>query len=93
MRCIGVFRYAPHLFQQGEDVNKRFMTNEKVLTNIKPKVGSVSSSQLTEARSRDVKTTRFNKTSDVGQALQRVRNQGCVAPKKKSAITRPVVAR
>jgi hypothetical protein len=86
MRCIGVFRATVNNFQMCVDVNRRSRTDEKVLTNIKPKVGSLASSQLTEARAFDLRKSHFTTTSDVTQALRRVRNGGCVPPKKKSAL-------
>lgn len=86
MRSIGVFRTTGN-YQKPLDMLHREITKQQVLNNIKPKVGVLSSSQLTHAKNFELKTQKFNTTTnEMGQALRRVRNQGCVTPPKVGMI-------
>jgi hypothetical protein len=96
MRSIGVFRGSAQTLASdtaGHDnfsEMERRMARQRVKANSKPKVGVLSSSQVTQMRAVAPTTKTLDKvnfggaqTTVVRNALNRVRNASCVAPKKK----------
>ena len=110
MRSIGVFRGSAQSLasdtashNNSSEMDRR-LARQNVKTNSKPKVGVLSSSQVTQMRAVTPTTQTLGKvnfggaqTTVVKNALNRVRNASCVAPKKKAfapvcSSSRPVVA-
>lgn len=96
MRSIGVFRGSAQTLASDTAAHDHFsemerrMARQNVKANSKPKVGVLSSSQVTQMRANAPTTKTLGKTNFGGaqttvvrNALNRVRNASCVAPKKK----------
>ncbi len=97
MRSIGVHRttattLASDTVAQTQDVaTQREMARQHVRHNMVKKTGNLDSSQRTAIISSDLKSlsrTDFSNPdiNTVKSALARVRNSGCVPPKKKGAV-------
>ena len=95
MRSIGVFRSGTTTLgsltasHDSSFSAKRAMVVQKTEQNRIPKVGIMQSSQRTALRVSSLANLRTQFATqnkiDVKNALSRVRNSGCVAPKKKGA--------
>lgn len=101
MRSIGVFQSSNSTPQvalstianESYYVNQRMMSRQNVQANQKPKVGTLDSSQRTYIRAASASADRTQmitphaskNSNTVNSALNRVRNAGAVAPKKKGA--------
>jgi hypothetical protein len=96
MRSVGVFRGSAQTLASDTAAHDNFsemerrMARQRVKANSKPKVGVLSSSQVTQMRAVAPTTKTLGKvnfggaqTTVVRNALNRVRNASCVAPKKK----------
>ena len=95
-RSIGVFRASSNpslnswtVAHDGTFANQRSMARQQVEKNQKPKVGVLESSQVTSLRSATASGKNIQRTdysnpdiNVVKSALNRVRNQSCVPPKK-----------
>jgi hypothetical protein len=97
MRSIGVHRtthttLASDTAAQNQDVaTQREMARQKVRHNMVKKTGNLDSSQRTAIISSDLKSlarTDFSNPNQntVKSALSRVRNSGCIPPKKKGFV-------